>query len=47
MAPVPFDGYRRRLAVLVAAGLLVAGMVAPAASEAQIVQVTLGIDGMV
>lgn len=25
MAPVPFDGYRRRLAVLVAAGLLVAG----------------------
>ncbi len=32
---------------LMLAGLLVAGMVAPAASEAQIVQVTMGIDGMV
>ena len=31
MAPVPFDGYRRRLAVLVAAGLLVA---APAIAQA-------------
>ncbi len=32
---------------LMLAGMLVAGMVAPAASEAQIVQVTMGIDGMV
>ena len=35
------------LAWLVLAGLLVAGMVAPAAAQAQIVQVTMGIDGMV
>ena len=32
---------------LMLAGLLVAGMVAPAAIEAQSIQVTLGIDGMV
>lgn len=32
---------------LMLAGLLLAGMVAPASSQAQIVQVTMGIDGMV
>ncbi len=32
---------------LMLAGLLVAGMVFPTAGQAQIVQVTLGIDGMV
>ncbi len=32
---------------LMLAGLLVAGMVAPAAAQAQVIQVTLGIDGMV
>ncbi len=32
---------------LALAGLLVAGMVAPAAARAQVIQVTMGIDGMV
>ncbi len=32
---------------LMLTGLLLAGMVAPASSQAQIVQVTMGIDGMV
>ncbi len=32
---------------LMLAGLLVAGMVFPTAAQAQIVQVTMGIDGMV
>lgn len=32
---------------LMLAGLLVAGMVAPAAAHAQVIQVTMGIDGMV
>ncbi len=36
-----------RLIIMLLAGVLILGMVAPAAAQAQIVQVTLGIDGMV
>lgn len=32
---------------LVLSGLLLAGMIVPASGQAQIVQVTMGIDGMV
>ncbi len=38
---------KRQLIWLALAGLLLAGMIAPAAAQAQVIQVTMGIDGMV
>ncbi len=38
---------KRQLIWLALAGLLLARMVAPAAAQAQVIQVTMGIDGMV
>ncbi len=38
---------KRQLIWLALAGLLLAGMVLPTAAHAQVIQVTLGIDGMV
>ncbi len=36
-----------RLSMILLAGMLLAGMIIPTAAQAQAVQVTLGIDGMV
>ncbi len=38
---------KRQLIWLMLAGMLVAGMVVPTGAQSQVVQVTMGIDGMV